>query len=232
MRAARRLDGILSGRWVGLDDPNAGLNDMWDGEHGRRLISILFAMPDTAIFADLQENIAYYNVRSGAGWDLAVAGYCEGPPDDDLHSVPADGGWWFSPSAFNNIHSGVEREHREYMEKQSLFKGRRTPWKYSGKPELVSFWANPSNWNEPDWPSLVSCNLVEPERSLSWAVEAHSDWRSVPIPREFTPGTRKRELDDRIRLKELNTALAWVASAAAGAAMGDGVKILMEKLFH
>lgn len=33
-----------------------------------------------------------------------------------------------------------------------------------------------------------------------------------------------------MRLSELNSALSWTATAAAGAAMGEGVKTLMGKL--
>ena len=40
----------------------------------RRLVSVLFATPDTATFASLRANIAYFDARSGDMWDLAVAG--------------------------------------------------------------------------------------------------------------------------------------------------------------
>jgi hypothetical protein len=117
---------------------------------GHRLVSILFATPDTAVLGDLQQNAAYFNARSGHMWDLYVAGYyAYGGKHYDRDGFPVGmgsrqtgkDGWWFSPARFLELRLAAENAHARCLRDIPVLRGRRRPWQYSGSPELVNLWA-------------------------------------------------------------------------------------------
>jgi hypothetical protein len=199
---------------------------------GRRLVSILMATPDTASFTALQNNIAYFNTRSGVSWDLYVAGYyAYGGERYDRQGFPVgifldrQTEWWFSPQHFEQLRSELEEQHHIHTSKTGIFQ-RRTPWRYSGTPEVVNLW---STKNTPDWASLVSRPITE-ATSLGQVVETHTEWAHGQLPDGFRPGTRPRVVGEKLHADSLRQGLSWAIAGAAGAALSEGVNVLIDEL--
>jgi len=219
---------------------------------GSRLVSILLTTPDTTSFASLRNNIAYFKARSGEAWDLHVAGYYRyfpievngrGLHPDDTPTGLKTGGdsgleWWFSPRGFDELCRNLERHHGA----QSGGLRGRVPWRYSGTPELVSFWVADGvvgheenlvadEADKPDWDSLVACQLRD-DMAVGQVVETHTGWASGPLPREFRPGTRPRAAGQILHVENLRSGLSWVIAGAAGAALSEGVNVLIDELLR
>lgn len=200
----------------------------------RRLVSILLATPDTASIASLRHNVAYFDARTGESWDLHVAGYyAYGRTHYDPAGFPVGiflGGdpqteWWFSPQHFERLRCALEMQHKNHMTRSGLIR-RRTPWRYSGTPEIVSMWTDDAI---ADWDSLVACRLTE-EAPLAHVVETHTDWRRGQLPAGFQPGTRPRAVGQALHADALRRGLSWAIAGAAGAALTEGVTVLIDEL--
>jgi hypothetical protein len=205
----------------------------------RRLISILFATPSTATIAELQSSFAYFDSRSGQLWDLYVAGYYM--PSGNGRKYDRSGfpirmagihptGWWFSPRQFHALAHDVAGHHEARVAEVPILRGRRKPWRYSGTPELVNFWATGIR---PDWESLVARPLTDraPD-SLGNIVESHTDWASIPLRPGWRPGSRSRVAEELLHVDALRRALSWAVAGAAGAAVAEGVNVLIDALFR
>lgn len=198
----------------------------------RRLVSILMATPDTASFAALRNNFAYFNTRSDVSWDLYVAGYyAYGGTRYDQHGFPVgifigrETEWWFSPQHFEQLRSELEGQHRRHTSRSGLLQ-RRTPWRYSGKPEVVNLW---STGDTADWTSLASHRLTE-VTPLGQVVETHTEWAGGQLPNGFRPGTRPRAVGETLHAESLRRGLSWAIAGAAGAALSEGVNVLIDEL--
>lgn len=224
MLPAPTLDSILTRR----------ANGRQTDADGRRLVSVLFASPDTAVFSNLKNNMAYFDARSGDMWDLFVAGYyAYGRSAYDPHGFPlgiSNGHteWWFSPARFNELRRAVGNRHEGARSQVGVVRGRRVPWNYSGSPELVNFWVQGVT---PDWNSLVAQPLTDdPPAALGHVVETHTDWRDRPLPNGFRPGTRPRVAGESLHVDAVRAALSWAVAGAAGAGLAEGVTALIKAL--
>ncbi|WP_189174643.1 hypothetical protein [Streptomyces lasiicapitis] len=142
----------------------------------------------------LRDNHALYDARSGHRWDLYVAGYyAYGEREYDPQGIPlhvdvgdeptgwdyryAQANWWFSPREFVGPASAVASAHADCLARVPMLRGRRTPWKYSGHPELVNVWVS---GRTPDWESLIAREVGEQGPSaLSAIVESHAGWPTI-----------------------------------------------------
>jgi hypothetical protein len=219
----------------------------------RRLVSVLFAAPDTAVVAGLRHNRALYDARSGHMWDLHVAGYyAYGQEHYDPRGFPLGGvagdasarpghgflsaasyrsvEWWFSPRQFVALSGAVASAHAGCLARVPVLRGRRTAWTYSGAPEIVNFWVSGST---PDWESLVA-HRVEGEGpvALGPIVESLTDWRDGRLPRGFQPGTRPRAASQIVHADALRRGLSWTVAGAAGAAVSEGATALVGELMR
>ncbi|WP_406375852.1 hypothetical protein OG788_40105 [Streptomyces sp. NBC_00647] len=209
-------------------------------------MSILFAAPDTVVIEGLHDNMALYNARSGHMWDLYIAGYYayggneydpDGFPireatgrDAGSHRLGVGQGtdWWFGPQRFVQLSNTVAAAHSECLERVPVLRGRRTPWKYSGSPEIVNLWVSDA---APDWESLTAHEVGHQGPSaLSAVVESHSDWRTDPLPPGYGPGTRAFAAADVLHVDALRRALSWAVAGAAGAALSEGATHLVNGL--
>lgn len=218
----------------------------------RRLVSVLFAAPDTAVVAGLRTNQALYDARSGHMWDLYVAGYyAYGQEGYDLRGFPlgavagdasgrTDRGfgltynqpveWWFSPRQFVQLSDAIASAHARCLARVPVLRGRRTAWRYSGAPEIVNFWVSGST---PDWESLVSHPVAEQgPGALGTIVESHTDWRTGAVPPGFRPGTRPRAASQIVHADALRRGLSWAVAGAAGAALSEGATALIRELMR
>jgi hypothetical protein len=201
----------------------------------RRLVSILLATPDSWAFDELRSNTAYFNARSGMLWDLYVAGYyAYGGQGYDSYGYPINSAkagsdsWWFSPTRFRDLHVEISQLHSLHLAKTPLLRGRRLPWSYSGRPEIVNLWATGT---EPDWDSLVAHQLeYGSEFSLGSVVETHTEWESIPLPKGFEPGSRAWQVTEKAHIETLRRGLQWAVAGAAGAALAEGVSELLHAL--
>jgi hypothetical protein len=201
-------------------------------DSGRRLVSILMATPDTASFTALRDNFAYFNTRSGISWDLYVAGYyAYGGARYDRQGFPVgifmgrETEWWFSPQQFEQLRGELEEKHRRHTSRSGFFR-RRTPWRYSGTPEIVNLW---STKDTPDWNSLASHPLTE-ATPLARVVETHTDWAGGQLPDGFRPGKRPHVVGEELHIDSLRRGLSWAIAGAAGAALSEGVNALIDEL--
>ena len=181
---------------------------------GTRLVSVVFANPASPIWADVQTDRAFIELRTGDKWDLFFAG-----ADQDLrHPDPvsfAELTRWIHEG-----HSDALAEAKDYM---------RRPWSYSGGTNLVSFMVYGSD-PLPDWLSLVSTDLYSKDGEaldLSHVVEGLRGWENEDLDPRLAPG--QVALSDGSRT--LVSALAWSASAMVSGVVGNASFALARELF-
>jgi hypothetical protein len=124
---------------------------------GPTVLAFLFALPESEVIHSLDVSGEYFDIRTGATWDLFFPGYCRAADRSSgeyagrrARGQPVGGerfvaDWRFSPHDFDLFCRDVERESG----------GR---WSYSGDADLVlvNGWLEP--WGEPtiDWESTMS----------------------------------------------------------------------------
>ncbi|MFD9074412.1 hypothetical protein [Streptomyces lasiicapitis] len=195
----------------------------------------------------LRDNHALYDARSAHRWDLYVAGYyAYGEREYDPQGIPlhvdvgdeptgwdyryAQANWWFSPKEFVGPASAVASAHADCLARVPMLRGRRTPWKYSGHPELVNVWVS---GRTPDWESLIAREVGEQGPSaLSAIVESHAGRPTDPLPREYQPGTGPRAAAEALCADSLRRGLSWAVAGAAGGALSAGATELDQKVIR
>ncbi|TCO61119.1 hypothetical protein EV192_103703 [Actinocrispum wychmicini] len=206
------------------------------------------------VFRDLKCEYAYLNTRSGTAWDLHFVGYeCPGPLKQLPPSKAGVPLWRFRPEQFNAIRQMVQNEHRRELgtsnnpfpptdaryyrhERETLGKDKpRLPgWRYSGRPELVSFMAYPKDYAHEliDWLSLRAVQLVDANgnylaQSLSEVVEIMSDWRhhDSDALRGLAPGESPVVVSALPIGKALRATVSVLAAGVSGNAAYDLIKL-------
>lgn len=209
-----------------------------DTSDGAVLVSLVFCTPDSIVFRDLTRQFAYLNLRSGQVWDLYFAGYTCPVPGRVLPPSPRGIPLWqFRPAKFHDLWKHIRFEHTRSFGENPYYCGR--PWRYSGRPELVSFMAyrDFSDYFGPtvriDWPSLRAVPLADAngdylDHSLSEIVETMSDWRDTDNAaiRRFAPGERPA-VESAL---SLGSALRVVGSAMAGGIAGNAAYDLLKQI--
>jgi len=117
-----------------------------------KLVGILFCHPKTPLAkAEIVDQLAHFNERSGEAVDFFCAGYgAYWPPEhfaDQKVIVRIDGvDWLFSEKAFSQVIDELEAE---------------TQWRYSGETELILVTARKRNsgGTELDFQGAIVCNI-------------------------------------------------------------------------
>jgi hypothetical protein len=194
------------------------------------LVSLVFCHPRSVVFRDLKAEYAYLDHRSGASWDLNFVGYdCRTRPvlPPSVAGVPL---WRFRADSFNALRQKLQDAHAAALaESDAPFDA--VGWRYSGRPELVSFMAYHHYPEFIDWLSLRAVRLVDADgdyldRSLSEVVEVMSDWREVDNGdlRALAPG----ELPRAVSAAPIGRALRAVAATIAGGVTGNAAYELIK----
>lgn len=84
----------------------------------------VMCQPDSAPAHELRRRRPYFDVRTGDDWDVFFPGYFQGRTMDDPNEILLDGGWGFSPRAFNDF--------RRVLESKTARR-----WTYSGGSDLI-----------------------------------------------------------------------------------------------
>lgn len=217
---------------------------LWDIYSRRRvddvggiLVSLIFCHPRSIVFRDLKHNHTYLNLRSGEKWDLNFVGYdCPGisyfPPS--VAGIPL---WRFKPAIFDSIRQRVQDEHARALSRWRKYLSFNTGgWRYSGRPELVSFMVYNSAYPvHVDWPSLRAVPLLDAngkyiDRSLDEIVEVLSDWRDhdTDALRDLAPG----ELPAVVSAWPIAKALRATASVLAAGIAGNAAYELLKAVLR
>jgi hypothetical protein len=160
-------------------------------DDGSILVSLAFCHPKSIVLKDLKVEYVYLNDRSGTRWDLHFVGYRQ---RDEQRRPAGQPRWDFDAARFDETRRMVQDEHAAALASAEIpFES--AGWRYSGRPELVSFMAYRDYPGLIDWLSLRSVRLVDAngrylDRSLSEIVEVLSDWRDHDNDalRELAPG--------------------------------------------
>ena len=194
------------------------------------LVSLVFCHPRSVVFRDLKAEYAYLDHRSGANWDLHFVGYdCRTRPvlPPSVAGVPL---WRFHADRFNALRQDLQDAHAAALaESDAPFDS--VGWRYSGRPELVSFMAYHYFPEFIDWLSLRAVPLVDADggyldRSLSEVVEVMSDWRELDSDdlRDLAPGELPRAVSAAPIGRALRVVAAAIASGVAGNAAYELIK--------
>jgi hypothetical protein len=201
-----------------------------DSADGSVLVSLVFCHPRSVVFRDLKAEYTYLDQRSGANWDLNFVGYaCSAgralPPS--VAGVPL---WRFHAVEFDALRQELQDAHADALARsEAPFD--MAGWRYSGRPELVSFMAYRDHPELIDWLSLRAVRLVDADgdyldRSLSEVVEVLSDWRELDNDdlRDLAPGEPPRA----VSAAQIGRALRAVAAAIAGGVAGNAAYELIK----
>jgi len=201
---------------------------------GDVLVSLVFCHPESLVLRDLKSQYAYVNHRSGADWDLHVAGYqCPSrgrPLPPSLAGVPL---WRFTVTSFDQLRTLIQRAHAKALITADAPYDT-VPWRYSGRPELVSFMAYRDFPGTIDWLSLRAVRLVDTkgdylDRSLGEIVEVLSDWREHDDDalRDLAPGEPPRVVSAWPIRRALQATAAAITGGIAGNAAYDLIKAVV-----
>lgn len=203
-------------------------------DDGSALISLVFCHPKSVVLSDLKAEYAYFNQRSGATWDLYFVGYdcptSRYPLPPSVAGIPL---WRFYAGAFDNMREHLQRKHAEALaQPDAPFVG--AGWRYSGRPEMVSFMAYRDLPGVIDWLSLRAVRLVDAtgnylDRSLSEIVEVMSDWREIDNDdiRDLAPGEPPIVVSARPIERALRATAVAIASGIAGNASYELIKAVV-----
>lgn len=191
------------------------------------MISLAFCHPKSIVLKDLKSEYVYLNDRSGMRWDLHFVGYRH--PDEQRHPAGKPR-WDFDAAKFDEMRRIVQDNHADSLANADLpYKS--VGWRYSGRPELVSFMAYRDHPGLIDWPSLRSVRLVDAnghylDRSLSEIVEVLSDWRDLDNNdiRDLAPGESPQVVSAAPISHALQATAAVLASGIAGNAAYELIK--------
>lgn len=175
-----------------------------------RLVSLVLADPASPVWRDLRRNRAFIDARTGEQWDLFFAG------------VRRLGGK-IKARRFGDVADWISNGHARALQE---VQDPRTPWKYAGGTELVSFMVYGT---EPDWLSLVSVPLYTSDGDqLEWShfVEGLRQWQTDEVDPRIAPG----EVLEIEGSSFLANALAWSAAAMASGVIGNAAFNLANEL--
>ncbi|MFL6127421.1 tetratricopeptide repeat protein [Actinophytocola sp.] len=205
---------------------------------GAALVSVVLCHPGSVVLTDLISHHEYLDRRSGAAWDLHFAGYRAFGKTAHTRKLvwPTPRGiplWQFRPADFDEIRRHIHDSHTVAVAEapaSSPFVSR--PWKYSGRPELVSFMAYRDHPGLIDWLSLRAVRLVDAhgryvDHSLGEIVEVMSDWREDDSDelRALAPGEPPRPSESAV---PIGRALAWLGATVAGGVAGNAAYDLIK----
>jgi hypothetical protein len=191
------------------------------------LVSLAFCHPKSIVLKDLKAEYVYLNDRSGTRWDLHFVGYRHRNEQRHPTGKPS---WDFDAARFDEMRSFVQDNHAASLSSSDM-PYESVPWRYSGRPELVSFMAYRDHPGLIDWPSLRSVRLVDAngrylDRSLSEIVEVLSDWRDLDNDdiRDLAPGESPQAVSAAPIGQALQATAAALASGIAGNAAYELIK--------
>ncbi|HEV8558230.1 MAG TPA: hypothetical protein VGR06_17800 [Actinophytocola sp.] len=195
-------------------------------DDGSMLVSLAFCHPKSIVLKDLKAEYVYLNDRSGTRWDLHFVGYRQ--RDGQRHPA-GQPRWEFDAARFDETRRMVQDEHAAALASAEIpFES--VGWRYSGRPELVSFMAYRDYPGLIDWLSLRSVRLVDAngrylDRSLSEIVEVLSDWRDLDNDiRDLAPGEPPQIVSAAPISQALRATAAALASGIAGNAAYELLK--------
>jgi hypothetical protein len=196
-------------------------------DDGSILVSLAFCHPKSIVLRDLKAEYVYLNDRSGTRWDLHFVGYRH--RDEQRHPTGKPR-WDFDAARFDEIRSFVQDNHATSLASAGM-PDKSVGWRYSGRPELVSFMAYRDHPGLIDWLSLRSVRLVDAngsylDRSLSEIVEVLSDWRDLDNDdiRDLAPGEPPQVVSATPIAHALQATAAALASGIAGNAAYELLK--------
>lgn len=197
---------------------------------GERLVSLVFAPPQSAIWRELVVSVAHLDLRSGDKWDLFFVGL---PAIDRREGVPD---WvrrsWRSlrreqpnAEAFNRVANDVSSLHAAALVREEGADVRK--WRYSGRAELVSFM---SYNGQPDWLSLTHFDLARlGEAPLAQVTERLTPWANGHIDMELSPGL---PIHGDPELRGLGVSLFQAGALAVGSGIaGNAAWELIKEVF-
>jgi len=212
------------------------LEHMDTAGHDEALVSMVFANPRSVVFADLESNFAYLDLRSGRTWDLFFVGYGGRYwgkfPRSDKTRRSTD---FWSHAQFYHTARDVSEAHRAALASADDVPPNLEGWRYSGNCDLVSLMAYRRGSHDIlwDWPSLRAVMLTDAngsyvEQGLGEVVETLSEWRAEPADLDqLAPG----EGPVVTRVLDLGRALAAVGTAAGSGVAGGAAYDLLKGLF-
>lgn len=202
-----------------------------------RLVSIVFASPQSLVFKDIRENYVLWNAETGEHWDLYFAGYYAyaGQNYDPagykvFGQAHGHADWWFSPRKFRELLDEVQRAHAEARVTADF---EYAPYRFSGRADLVSVMEYEGEF---DWPSLKAATLTDthgnylPSMSTGEIVERFRRWRSEDdeVSLKHFPG--QVPLGSRTSVHNLTEPLQWTALAASAGVLGNAAFELLRRL--
>lgn len=186
------------------------------GPMGERLVSIVFANPESPVWSDLDASRGYLDARSGDTWDLFFAGVSEyAPMPSEASAIELRGAvsrrLYWNPTSFSAIEAAVVRGHR----KAKVEAGEDIrPWRFSGNTDVVSFRVYNG---QPDYSTLVGVQLEMP---LSELTEQLKDWEAEDFDPEIYASEEVTYNGGGLPLAQ---ALRW--SATKVGALGGGLLV-------
>lgn len=201
---------------------------------GTRLVSVVFAPPDSPIWEELRNNRAFLDYRSGQKWDLFFPGMSAfAPMDDESSPVPILDPTWnhefgrhFNPKYFYAVLDEIARQQHASARSNGL-----KPWLYSGGTELISFLVIN---RQPDWGTFHALRIDESKGhsyTLSEVTELLTDWREIGLDEDLRQqvGAIEGQQFERSRTALL-AALKWSATAAGAGTLGNAAFQLLREL--
>jgi hypothetical protein len=196
---------------------------------GSVLVSLSFCHPESVVFRDLKAEYIYLNHRSGIQWDLHFVGY--NFHNKRLREKEAPSAWKFDAYQFDTIRKAIQIRHGLALKKSENIPHKRSNWRYTGRPELVSFMAYRDYPDIVDWASLRSVQLVNAngeytDQSLSEVVEVLSDWRDRDddMLQKFAPG----EFPTTVSVSSIGKPLQAIGAVIAGGVAGNAAYELIK----
>lgn len=195
---------------------------------GERIVSMVFAPPDRELWKNI--DYPYVNGLAGSSWDLFFVG-APGVAKGDA-SAPREGvALWSAPEhidwgRFGEIARDVNLRHSTALSESHEF-GDRTPWKFGGEPEIVSFLTRSGR---PDWLTLTSVGVeANSVNAIAARFVPGADGLSDP---DLSPGNPvEYAVGGPALASALKDSALKVSTYAASGVIGTGAWVALTSLF-